>query len=78
MAMLDLAQVLTFGQVCERLGTREHIIEHAVRSGKLKPCGRVGILRVFSPEAVDEFGKLLAERGKHDRDSSALLVEGEG
>lgn len=45
--------VLTVGQIADRLGESPSRVAYVISRGRLKPLGRVGIIRLFSEEQVE-------------------------
>lgn len=48
------AELLTVGQVAERLGVAVHKVVYAVRSRSITPAGRAANVRVFTGDQVPE------------------------
>ena len=44
--------LLTLGQLAERVGATTHQTKYAVDQYRIEPAGRVGILRVWTEEAI--------------------------
>ena len=49
----ELQELLTIGQVAERLDLPLHVVRYAIDTYRIKPRTRVGILRVWSNQDLD-------------------------
>ena len=50
---MRIADVKTVGQIARDLGEPEHRVKHIVNSRRIESLGRVGIIRLYGPAAVD-------------------------
>jgi len=51
----------SIGQVAAQLGQPVHRINYALDKSRLQPAGRVGILRLFTREQVEQIGRIITE-----------------
>lgn len=56
----SVADCLTVGQIAERLGVTSNRVSYAVAQYRIKPAGRVGILRVWSADDLPRIKSALA------------------
>lgn len=56
-----LSEVLTLGQIAVRLETSTHKVKYAVERYRIRPIGRVGILRVWSAASLPAVRNALEE-----------------
>lgn len=52
-------ELLTIGQVAERLKIKIHQIEYLLNAGKIEPTASVGRYRVFDQSTIKQIGKLV-------------------
>ena len=50
---MTIGDVKTVGQIARDLGEPEHRVKHIVNSRRIESLGRVGIIRLYGPDAVD-------------------------
>lgn len=48
----EAGELLTLGQVSNRLDVPQHRVKYAISMAQIEPVARVGILRVFSPNQL--------------------------
>ena len=44
--------LLTLGQLAERVGASTHRVKYALDQYRIKPAGRIGILRVWTEDSI--------------------------
>jgi DNA-binding transcriptional MerR regulator len=54
-------QLLTLGEISERLGVSTHRLKYAIEQYKIPPTRRVGIIRVWSDDKIPLIQKALAQ-----------------
>lgn len=61
-------ELLTLGQVAERLNVSIHRVKYAIEQSRIAPTARVGILRVWSEQALPRIqtalNRIAASRGE--------------
>ena len=58
-SIMTIEDVKTVGQIARDLGEPEHRVKHIVNSRRIESLGRVGIIRLYGPAAVDRVRKEL-------------------
>jgi len=53
-------EVMTAGQIAEKLGEPPQRVAYIIRKHRLKPVARVGIIRLFGEEQVDVIRRALS------------------
>ncbi len=58
---MTISDAKTVGQIARDLGEPEHRVKHVVNSRRIEPLGRVGIIRLYGPAAVDRVRQALRD-----------------
>ncbi|MBL4700834.1 MAG: hypothetical protein JKX85_06210 [Phycisphaeraceae bacterium] len=49
--------ISTAGNIARDLGVEYHQVDHVIKKLQIKPTGRVGIIRIFSPQDVERIAR---------------------
>lgn len=63
--------LLTLGQIASRLGVPVHRARYAIDLYKIQPVTRIGIIRVWQPDALERIASALRRIGNKGRASDA-------